>query len=257
VAVGDDVTVSVNPDGTGMIEEIGERRSMFFRPSKKSESKKQIIASNISQLAAVASVKSPDLKPGLIDRFLIAAEIGGLKPLVIVNKIDLGSIPLLDEIKNGYKELGIDFCITSAITGDGIDQLNDTLKDHKTIFAGHSGVGKTTILNNLIPGLNLKVGEVSEATDRGIHTTTSVELFELPEGGFVIDSPGLKVLGLWDMEKEDLAWHFPEMQNYLEDCRFTGCTHTHEPDCAVKEAVDSGKIFQFRYKSYVTIYNSL
>lgn len=240
-----------------MIEKVEERRSMFFRPAKGSDSKKQVLASNIDQLAVVASVKKPALKPGLIDRFLIAADIGGLNPIAVINKIDLGHIPLMDELKEGYSKLNIRTLFTSAKTGDGIKSLEKALIGHKTIFVGHSGVGKSTILNRMIPGLNLKIGEVSESTKRGIHTTSLVELYELPHGGFVVDSPGLKVLGLWEVKKEELDQFYPEMLELIDGCRFTGCSHTHEPDCAVKEGVKSGKIPEFRYKSYVTIYDSL
>jgi len=240
-----------------MIESVEKRRSMFFRPAKGSESKKQVLAANIDQLAAVISVMQPPLKPGLIDRFLIAAEIGGLRPVVIINKIDLGRIPILDEIEKWYAALGIEYHIISALNGDGMETLEKSLTGHKTIFAGHSGVGKSTILNRMIPGLDLKVGAISESTDKGIHTTTQIELFELPRGGYVVDSPGLKVLGLWDVQKEELDEFFPEMLEYRDSCRFTGCSHTHEPDCAVKQAVDEGRIADFRYKSYLTIYNSI
>ena len=240
-----------------MIEGVEKRRSMFFRPAKGSESKKQVLAANIDQLAAVVSVSQPPLKPGLIDRFLIAAEIGGLRPIVIINKIDLGRIPILDEIEKAYAELGIECHIISALSGEGMAKLEESLADHKTIFAGHSGVGKSTILNGLVPGLDLPVGAVSESTDKGIHTTTQIELFELPNGGFVVDSPGLKVLGLWEVKKEELDEFYPEILEYREFCRFTGCSHTHEPDCAVKQAVDDGRIADFRYKSYLTIYNSI
>ncbi len=240
-----------------MIEEVAERRTMFFRPSKLSESKKQVIASNIDQLAAVGSVKSPELKPGLIERFLIAAEIGRLKPIVIINKIDLGRISGLKDIEKGYADLDIPLFVTSALTGEGLGPLKKELVDHRTIFAGHSGVGKSSIINKLIPGLDLKVAEISDYSDRGVHATTTVELIELPDGGYVVDSPGLKVLGLWEVTREELPWYYPEMQKYIDNCRFTGCSHTHEPDCAVKDAVEKGEFHSFRYKSYVAIYNSL
>jgi len=257
IAVGDNVVISRNQDGSGIIEKVEKRRSMFFRPAKGSESKRQVLAANIDQLAAVVSVKEPTLKPGLIDRFLIAAEIGRLKPIVIINKIDLGRRPLIDDIEAGYTQINIPVYIISALTGEGCDRLEEALADNKTIFAGHSGVGKTTILNRLIPGLNMKIGEISDYSKKGVHTTSLVELFKLPHGGFVVDSPGLKVLGLWEVEKKHLADYFPEMNNYFEQCRFTGCSHTHEPDCAVKEAVKNGKIPQFRYNSYIAIRESL
>jgi len=257
VAVGDEVYISVNPDGTGMIEQVEKRRSMFFRPAKGMDSRKQVIAANIDQLAAVVSVMQPPLKPGLIDRFLISAEIGNLRPIIILNKIDLGRPAVVAELQEGYNRLGISCHILSAVTGEGFDNLTKDLADHITIFAGHSGVGKSTILNHLIPGLNIRVAAVSESTDKGVHTTTRVELYELPNGGYVVDSPGLKVLGLWDVECGDLARFFPEMEEFRDGCRFTGCSHTHEPDCAVKKAVTEGRIAAFRYRSYLTIYKSL
>lgn len=257
MAVGDDVTILVDPDGSGMIENVAERRTMFFRPSKRSENVKQVIAANIDQLAVVASVKSPDLKPGLIDRFLISAEVGNLKPIIIINKIDLGETDFLDDMKQAYSAIDIPIFFISAKNDSGLDNLKKALIDHRTIFAGHSGVGKSTILNNLMPGMNIRVAEISDYSNKGVHTTTSVELYELPFGGYVVDSPGLKVLGLWEVEQEQLAWYFPEMQEYLQGCRFSGCTHLHEPDCAVKKAVKMGEIPEFRYKSYITIYNSL
>jgi ribosome biogenesis GTPase len=257
VAVGDDVVISRNKYGSGVIEKVEERRSMFFRPAKGSNTKKQIIAANIDQLAAVASVKEPDLKPGLVDRFLIAAEIGNLNPIVVINKIDLDRPPFLDEIRQEYSRLGIPAFFISAKTGENIEELEKALMGCKTVFAGHSGVGKSTILNRLIPGLNLPVGEVSRATSRGVHTTSLIQLFGLPKGGYAIDSPGLKVLGLWEVDKEHLDEYFPEMQRLRGRCRFTGCSHTHEPDCAIKEAVEKRNIAEFRYRSYLIIYQSL
>ncbi len=257
VAVGDDVEISLGADGTGMIEKVAERRSMFFRPAKTSDTKRQVIAANINQLGIIVSSKNPPLKPGLIDRFLIAADMGDLKPIVIINKIDLGRPEMADELEKGYGNINVPILFISAETGESFDELNKIIKGHRTIFAGHSGVGKSMILNRLIPGLNLKVGEVSKYSDKGIHTTSTVEMFELPDGGFVVDSPGLKILKLWELNREDLPYYYKEMEEYLNLCRFTGCSHIHEPDCAVKDAVNKGLIQKFRYENYVTIYNSL
>jgi ribosome biogenesis GTPase len=257
VAVGDDVTISVNDDGTGMIEDVAERRSMFFRPDKTGDQKRQVIASNIDQLASISSVKNPDLKIGLIDRFLIAAELGGLIPIVIINKIDLGWTEVLDEIKAGYSSINVPIYFTSAETGEGLDELTESLVDHRTIFAGHSGVGKSSLMNKLIPDLDLKVSEVSAATSKGVHTTSWVEMFELPRGGYLVDSPGLKILKLWEVEKDVLPAYYPEFDDFRDDCKYLPCSHTHEPDCAVKEAASKGIIPRFRYNNYVSIYNSL
>ena len=160
-------------------------------------------------------------------------------------------------VERAYQSLGFPVCLVSAQTGEGCEKLQELLKDHKSIFAGHSGVGKSALLNRLIPGLDLKTGEVSSYSNRGIHTTSLVELFALSHGGFVIDSPGLKVLGLWQVERNEVAEHYPEFEKYISQCRFTGCIHVSEPDCAVKEAVANGTIPQFRYENYVAIFNSI
>lgn len=257
VAVGDDVEISLGDDGTGMIEKVARRRSMFFRPAKTSDTKRQVIAANISQLGIIVSSKNPPLKPGLIDRFIIAADMGDLKPIIIVNKIDLGRPGIADELENGYTNIGVPILFISAETGKGFTKLTELVKDQRTIFAGHSGVGKSTILNRLVPGLNIKVGKVSKYSDKGIHTTSKVEMYEIPDGGFIVDSPGLKILKLWELKQEDLPYYYKEMEKYLNSCRFTGCSHIHEPDCAVKDALDKGLIPKFRYENYVTIYKSL
>lgn len=257
VAVGDDVEILVNADGSGMIEKVAERRSMFFRPAKSSDIKRQVIAANISQLGIIVSSKNPPLKPGLIDRFIIAAEMGDLKPIIIVNKSDLGRPEIADDLEKAYTDIKVPILFVSAETGESFDELKEIIKNERTIFAGHSGVGKSTILNRLIPGLNIKVKAVSKYSDKGVHTTSTIEMYELLEGGFVVDSPGLKILGLWELKKEDLPYYYKEMEEFLNLCRFTGCSHIHEPDCAVKDALDKGLIPKFRYENYVTIYNSL
>ncbi len=253
VAVGDNVTISINSDGSGNIEKVADRKTMFCRPAKGMDSRRQVLAANLDQLAVVASVQNPALKTGLIDRFLIAAEMGGLSPMIIINKIDIDKPRILDKLERFYSSIKVPIFLVSAVTGEGCDALTEFLKDHRTLLGGHSGVGKSALINRLIPELNLKVGDVSAYTDRGIHTTTSIELFELPQGGFVADSPGLKVMGFMEIDKERLDSYFPEMEPYLDKCRFTGCSHTHEPGCAIKEAVDKGEIPGFRYQSYLLI----
>ncbi len=257
VAVGDDVIITVGADGLGAIEEVLERRSMFFRPSKEADDQKQVIAANIDQLAAVVSVKHPPLKPGLIDRFIIAAELGEISPLIIINKIDLGKTDFLDELADAYRRIDIPIIFTSAETAEGIGELRKALTDHRTVFAGHSGVGKSSILNHLLPDTDLKVGEVSDYTDKGRHTTSWIEMFELPDGGYVVDSPGLKILKLWEVDREDVAAYYDEMADYIERCKFQPCSHTHEPGCAVKRAVKDGEISKIRYDNYVSIYESI
>lgn len=257
VVVGDDVTFSRTSRKRGVIESVKERRSAFFRPWVEKETVKQVIAANLDRLAVVASVSSPALKTGLIDRCLVAAQNGQLEPAVILNKVDLPKPEDFDVVYNTYREIGYPVFAVSAEEGTGLSELQAYLDGHRTLFAGHSGVGKSTLLNKLIPGLNLKTREISTASNRGKHTTTNVELFELPTGGFLVDSPGLKVMGLWEIEADELPHFYPEFEPWLGKCRFSVCTHVHEPDCAVVKAVEAGKIRRFRYDNYVAIAHSL
>ncbi len=256
VAVGDDVLFS-RTHKRGVIEQVLERRTAFGRPAKGMEGKLQIIAANLDRLAVVASVKSPPLKTGLIDRAIIAGQIGHMVPFVVINKVDLGWGEELDTVVAAYRSLGYEVFAVSARTDEGIDELRKNLIDHRTLFAGHSGVGKSSILNRLIPGLNLKIKEISSATNRGKHATTAIELFELPSGGYLVDSPGLKVMGLWELKKEDLAAYYPDFEPFRHGCRFSSCSHIHEPDCAVKRALELGEIHRFRWENYVAIAESI
>jgi len=257
VAVGDDVLVCQTENLRGVIEKVLPRRTHFARPSKGEDKVMQVIAANLDQLAIVVSMKSPALKPGLIDRFIIAAHMGKMNPIIVINKCDLKPPKNFDEIVKVYNDLKYPVFITSAENEIGLDKLTNQLKNHRTLFAGHSGVGKSSLLNKLIPGLDIKTKQISHASNKGQHTTTSIELFKLPLGGYLIDSPGLKVMGLWDIDNSNLSDYYIEFNDYLDFCKFSSCSHTHEPDCAIKEAVEKGSISRIRYENYLAIANSL
>lgn len=257
VAVGDRVIYTVSHKKAGAIEKVLERKTSFHRPGVMIGSQKQVIAANIDRLAIVVSTKSPKLKTGLIDRFLIAAYKGELEPFIILNKIDLEKAENFAEIISAYRSVDVPVFPVSAVTKEGLDDLESNLKGHISLFVGHSGVGKTSILNNLIPGLNLKTRRISSYSNRGKHATSNIELFEIPAGGFIVDSPGLKVMGLWDASPDELVLYYPEFEPYIGQCRFSTCSHTHEPDCAVKQAVAEGAFPAFRYDNYQALYRDL
>lgn len=261
VAVGDDVMIELVGDNEGVIEEVAPRRSVLSRPKIAVEGREHVLAANMDSLVVVASIDKPALKTGLIDRFIIAAQIGNLKPVIVLNKIDLGISAKTREIIDVYRGLDYRVFLTSALPefeqDNDIELFREYLTEHRSILAGHSGVGKSSILNCLYPDLNLKIGDISRLTERGRHTTSHMELFRLPGGGFVIDSPGIKVLGLWQLERSELAFYYTEMESLLGQCRFSGCTHSHEPGCAVKAAHEAGRIAPFRYRNYLQIYDSL
>lgn len=257
VAVGDDVVIAISDQKSGAIEEVKERRSVLSRPAVGREDVEHVIAANIDVLMIVVSVSEPPLRPGLIDRFLIAARMGNLSPAIVLNKVDLGHVTDIDDIIKTYRALGYDFFVTSAVDETGLDYLRAFLKEHRSILAGHSGVGKSSLLNKLLPGIKLRTAEISHASGKGRHTTSHIELFELPSGGWVIDTPGIKVLGLWQLDRDELDTYYPEILKYREGCRFVGCSHISEPDCAVKIAVEEGEISELRYNNYCQIYESL
>jgi ribosome biogenesis GTPase len=256
--VGDDVHITRLDDANGMIEKVLERRTVFERPMVGTKAdRKQVLAANLDQLAIVASVKEPKLKTGLIDRMIVAARAGRMEPLVVINKTDLSLPDEYEDMVAAYRKVTKGAFAVCAISGTGVDELQKALGAHRTMFAGHSGVGKSTLLNYMIPGLDQKTAEISSYSGRGKHTTTNIELYELPNGGFVIDSPGLKVMGLWEVEAEELRHYYPEFETFEAGCRFQQCSHVHEPGCAVQKAVERNEIESFRYENYVAIFASL
>lgn len=264
IAVGDEVHFirdkhkarSKTEYSQGTIVKIEERKTYLSRLAnfKKDE---QIIAANVDNLLVMASTAEPYYNKRLIDRYLVAAEYGFLKPAICINKTDL--IPA-KEVKDDleiYKKLGIEVFYISAEKNKGIKKLTDFLKDKSTVFSGPSGVGKSTLLNLLLGEERQIVREVSDKTSKGKHTTSYVQMFTLPFGGVVVDSPGLREFQLFAMPKEELIHYFHDFDEYSDNCKFTACTHTHEPDCGVKQAVENEKIDTERYESYLNIFYSL
>ncbi|HUU68827.1 MAG TPA: ribosome small subunit-dependent GTPase A [Planctomycetota bacterium] len=254
IAVGDRVAFVRLDDGTAVVERVYPRRTIL---SRKYMEREHVVAVNVDQLAIVVSVAAPPLRTGLIDRYLVAAEKGELEPVITVNKIDLVEDESYRAATHVYAGLGYRVIYCSVETGEGLEDVRNALAGKTSILAGQSGVGKSSILNALQPGLKLRVGDVSEATSKGIHTTTSVRLLALEFGGYVVDTPGIREFALWDVTRKELAHYFREYQAYLGTCRLRGCTHTHEPGCEVKAALEQGAISRERYESYFRLYESL
>lgn len=257
VAVGDNVKITIHKDGTAAIEEVLPRRHSLYRPSFVGKKMHQVMASNLDQVIIVSSTQDPKFKPGLVDRFLISAELLELEPVIIINKIDLQAPSNFQEYSETWGKLGYPVLFASAKTKQGLDGVIAVLKDKTSTFAGHSGVGKSSLLNAIQPALKIKTREISKASGRGVHTTTSVMMYPLDFGGWVADTPGLKIFGLAETNKLSLKNCFPEFIDYEQKCRFADCQHRDEPDCAVKAAMHDGLIAGFRYKSYIKMWEQL
>jgi ribosome biogenesis GTPase len=262
IAVGD--IVEIDPENeledTVMISGILDRKNYINRRSPASKRLHHIIASNIDQSLLVATLREPRTSQGFIDRFLVACESFHVPAIVVLNKADLfreKEKKQYEAWKEMYEEIGYTFLLTSTQTGEGIETLRILLKDKITLMSGHSGVGKSTLINALLPDLALKTKEVSGWSGKGMHTTTFAEMFDLPMGGSIIDTPGMREFGLVDIPRQELSHYFPEMRKLLHNCQFNNCLHTDEPDCAVKDAVNQEIISVDRYISYCTILESL
>jgi len=256
VAVGDRVKVRLGAGTEANIVEVLPRSNRLSRPAVGRESAEQLIAANLSRAVVVQAV-APAWKPATYDRYMVMASAGDVPVALCLNKSDLepqrpdaGDLDI-------YRALDVPVIITSAKTGEGLDELRSLLRGGTSVFIGPSGVGKSSLINALGPGIALRTGSLSRSTGKGRHTTTWVELLAFEDGIEVVDSPGLRVLGLWGVEPETLARHFPEIRDREGGCRFTRCTHLHEPDCPVREAVDRGEIAPSRYESYRRIYRTL
>ena len=260
LAVGDKVDYQmVNGDDTGVITDIHPRNNYIIRKATKLSKVSHIIAANMDQAMLVVTLAEPRTSTGFIDRFLVTAEAYHIPAILVFNKLDIYTEEMLESLQSMtevYEGVGYPCLQVSAIRGDNIDILIGQVKDKISLLAGHSGVGKSALINTLQPNLNIKTMPISEAHQKGIHTTTFAEMLPLDFGGFIIDTPGIKEFGLYDLEKATLAERFPEMRALMLNCKYYNCTHIHEPGCAVKEAVKSGKINEIRYYNYLAISES-
>ena len=262
IAVGDTVTIETENEleGSVTITEIEDRRNYITRTSPANKHKHHIIASNIDQSLLFATLKDPKTSQGFIDRFLITSEAYQIPSIIVFNKSDLYQEPELEkfaEVKSIYEAIGYKVMTMSIEKNIGVDAVKDLLKDKTTLLSGHSGVGKSTFINAIFPDLQLRTQDVSGWSGKGLHTTTFAEMFNLPFGGRVIDTPGIRELGLVDIPKQELSHYFPEMRRLLNDCQFNNCMHTNEPGCAIKDAVNQEAIHIDRYISYCNILDKI
>ncbi|MBD8970852.1 MAG: ribosome small subunit-dependent GTPase A [Prevotella sp.] len=256
VAVGDHVEIITNQEGTAFISAIEDRRNYIIRKSPNLSKQSHILAANVDQALLVVTVNYPQTSTTFIDRFLASAEAYSVPVVLVFNKHDLLSEEELHYEKmmcTLYETVGYKCVEISAETGEGVEQLFPILKDKITLLSGNSGVGKSTLINRLIPHASQRTAEISDAHNTGMHTTTFSEMIELPGGGYLIDTPGIKGFGTFDIEKEELTSYFKEIFHFSKDCRFSNCTHTHEPGCAVIKAVEDHFIAASRYQSYLSM----
>ena len=259
VAVGDNVEIEVKDDGTAFIRSILDRRNYIIRRASNLSREFQILAANIDMAVLVVTLVNPETSTVFIDRFLATAQAYRVPVTIVINKIDLLSAPddreLLNAVTYLYNSIGYEVVAMSVVTGEGLDLLRSHLRGKTSLLSGNSGVGKSSIINKLVPGAELKVGDISQVHHTGMHTTTFSEMLDIPgdDAGHIIDTPGVKGFGTIDFEKGEVAHYFPEIFKISKDCRYSNCTHTHEPGCAVRDAVEKSVISQSRYNSYLSI----
>ncbi len=256
VAVGDVVTVSLTPDGTGFITAIAPRRNYIIRRASNLSKESHILAANIDKAFLVVTLREPQTTTTFIDRFLATAEAYGVTASVVFNKCDMwdeDDRELADSMSYLYGSIGYEVMVVSARTGQGIDALRASASGRTVLMAGNSGVGKSSLINALVPGLGLRTGNISDQHHTGMHTTTFSEMYDLPGGGRLIDIPGVKGFGTIDFDYAEVGHYFPEIFKTGAECRFRGCTHTHEPGCAVLKALEEQRIARSRYSSYLSI----
>jgi ribosome biogenesis GTPase len=259
VAVGDVVTfeaedTEVTQENPAVITSVKPRKNYIIRKSTNLSRQSHIIAANLDRAFIIATIDYPEIKLPFLDRILVTCEVYNVPVTIVLNKVDLyreSHAEMLEAFHDIYEGAGYPVIEVSALTGEGVEELREACKGHISLFSGVSGVGKSSLIKALDPSLDPRVGEISEAHVQGKHTTTFYEMYALSSGGFIVDTPGLRGFGLVDLKKEEIALYFPEMLRVSEDCRFAPCTHTHEPGCAVKEAVEAGEISYDRYSSYL------
>ena len=262
VAVGDWVEADIENDdsNTAIINEIHDRNNYINRQSPRHKHQHHIVAANLDQSLLIATLREPRTSQGFIDRFLVACEMYHVAAVIVFNKSDLykaKDMEKYEEWKAMYEAIGYKVILVSAEKNEGLDQFGQVLKDKTTLLSGHSGVGKSSLLNTMFPGMNRKTQDVSGWSGKGQHTTTFAEMFDLSFGGRIIDTPGMREFGLVDISKPELSHYFPEMRDRLNDCQFNNCLHMNEPGCAIKESVVNGQIHEDRYISYCGILDSI
>lgn len=259
VAIGDRVEVEISDmNSHGMITLIHPRENYIIRKATKLSKVSHIIAANLDHAYLIATLANPRISTGFIDRFLVTAEGYHIPASIIFNKTDIYDAELQEELNDLtriYSDAGYSCYHVSALTGEGVDQISAMLKGRLSLFSGHSGAGKSALIHAIDPHLNPKIGNISEVHKKGMHTTTFAEMYALGNGGFIVDTPGIKEFTLYDFEKTEVHRCFPEMDRLLPFCQYANCTHTHEPGCAVKAALDTGGVSRLRYNSYISILN--
>lgn len=256
IAIGDKVEFIPQPDGTALISAIDDRKNYIIRKATNLSKQSHIIAANLDQCFLIVTVAQPETSTTFIDRFLATAEAYRVPVVLVFNKIDVlneEEQEYLNSMIDLYEYVGYKCLKVSAKTGAGVDAVAEELKGKVTLLSGNSGVGKSTLINNLFPDLNLKTSEISDAYNTGKHTTTFSEMYPIGNDGYIIDTPGIKGFGTFNMEREEVSHYFKEIFRISEDCRFNNCTHTHEPGCAVRQAVENHDISESRYTSYLSM----
>jgi len=262
IAVGDEVEMDIENDleNSTIITQIHDRRNYVARQSPHNKHQHHIVASNIAQSLLFATLKDPKTSQGFIDRFLVACEMYHVPAIIVFNKSDIYRQKELDkfeELKNIYEPIGYTVILASVHNNTGVEEIKSLLADKTTLLSGHSGVGKSTFINAIFPELQLKTQEVSDWSGKGMHTTTFAEMFDMSFGGKIIDTPGIRELGLVDVTRQELSGYFPEMRDRLNDCKYNNCLHINEPGCAIKKALLEGEIAEERYVSYYNILESI